>query len=256
MAGNDPSRQVAHVRWTKVLRSSSIELEMVRPKTHWMSGISAARGGSSSCELVDAPRRAREEVALLARRGAGGQLLERIPNAGVTDPHLVDREVALEGAASSAEPLDARLDEWPPLVGEFCRRWRAIRRHIVECGKTHHHATELDRDVGARGDGRHEPAPFRQHLRLLASEGSVAERHAAMIHDDVGIWAGASECQEVGMLMVEDQRVEAEAHPGEHVEACLEILAQVVARSRAMMIVADDRVRVEARRVAHAAEAA
>src|SRR5262249_53200598 len=40
--------------------------------------------------------------------------------------------VALEGAAFCAEPLDARLDKWPPLVGEFCRRWRAIRRHIVE----------------------------------------------------------------------------------------------------------------------------
>src|SRR5262249_15528137 len=54
-------------------------------------------------EAVDAGRRAAEDRPLLVGRGARRQALQRVPQGGIADAHLLDREVALGHAAPGAE---------------------------------------------------------------------------------------------------------------------------------------------------------
>ena len=77
-----------------------------------------------------------------------------------------------------------------------------------------------------------------------------------MVHDDIRVGTGARQIDQVGVLVVVDERVERQSHGSQSVQPGAEVGAQVVAGTRAMMIVADDRIVVPAGGIAHAAKAA
>src|SRR6266851_1296308 len=117
--------------------------------TPWDGAIST-RNRSGISEPVHAPRGAAEEGELLVGRGAGCDPLEGIPQARVAGADLLDRKVALEGAAVCAKELDAVLRVRAPVSGQLLGGGRRRNRAVVERGQPPHHAAEFDDDVRTR----------------------------------------------------------------------------------------------------------
>src|SRR6202022_898190 len=74
--------------------------------TFWLGAIST-RNRSGISEPVHAARGAAEQSALLVGRGTSRDPLEGVPQARVAGADLLDRKVALEGAAVCSKELDA-----------------------------------------------------------------------------------------------------------------------------------------------------
>src|SRR6266568_3928092 len=88
---------------------------------------SSEKGSPHIREAVNPRGGAAEERELFFARSARGDALEGVPQRGIADCHLVDREVAFEHAALGAEQLDAGLDIGPPRRGDRFRRGRRGR---------------------------------------------------------------------------------------------------------------------------------
>src|SRR5262250_2314531 len=76
---------------------------------------------AGSVQAIDPTRGAAEHGALLGVGGTRRNPLEGVPQPGPGDPHLVDREVALEETPVGPEQLDARRDVRTPQRGQLGR---------------------------------------------------------------------------------------------------------------------------------------
>src|SRR6185312_15675952 len=203
---------------------------------------------------VNSSRGAAEQRGLFIGRRCRSDALERVPKRRVADPHLVDREIALERAAPCAKPFDARLDIRAPAGRQLLRRHWAWCRVVVERRKPHHHSTELHDDVRTGGYLWHGSLPLRLNLLLPAGERTIAQRHAGMVHDDRRIGTRTRQIDQVAVLWMIDQRIQRQPHGGQSGEARSKIRAQIESGTGAMVIVSDDRVIVPAGGVANAAQ--
>src|SRR6202521_4713870 len=104
-------------------------------------------GGARSVQAIDAPCGAAEQSGLFVDRRRCGDALERVPQGGISDPHLVDGKIAFEGAALRPEKLAARLDVRSPKGRQLVRGRGGRQLVVVVGGEPHHHAAELHGDV-------------------------------------------------------------------------------------------------------------
>ena len=107
------------------------------------------RVSASRRQLVEALRRAREEVRFLVRAGTLGQEFAGVPEHRIAVRPLVDGKVALEHAALGAERFDAGLDVGLPRRRQRRRRRRIGLRLEAVAVDAHAHAAHFDEHVGA-----------------------------------------------------------------------------------------------------------
>src|ERR1700730_13804824 len=94
--------------------------------TFWVGAVST-RNRSGISEAVHAAPGAAEESPFLVARGPSRDPLEGVPQARVAGADLLDREVALEGAAVCSKELDAGRHGRAPITGQLLGGTR--RRH-------------------------------------------------------------------------------------------------------------------------------
>src|SRR4029434_5006673 len=112
-------------------RASSAPTNSSRPSAPSEAGSDTASTASrtttrvmdrdNSVQSIGAARGPAEQVLLLVGGRVGGDTLERVPECGVADSHLLDREIALEHAPPRPEALDAELDVRPPVRRQYRR---------------------------------------------------------------------------------------------------------------------------------------
>src|SRR4051794_38897452 len=220
------------------------------------SGPRRSRPPSSSAELVDAARRAREQGRLLASRGLGGDPLEGIPQHAVAAGDLVDGKVALVHAAVRSEQLYASFDPRPEGLGQFLRARRLGPLVEVEPAHRHAEAADLDGDVLALGELGHGLLPGRPHLVVAAGVAGIAQRATNVVEDDRGVGEGVGQLGDLSDLRMVEPGVEGQVALGELLEAFAPGLVAGQLGRRVGARIADAGIGIPAGLVADALEAA